>query len=209
MAIALTILAVLLTLILVLLVLPIRIYLDYKKDETKNEASLILGYAFLKFDILNREKKPKAEKEKKEPEEAEEPEEKQSDSFEEKRDKVSRYIKIFEETKDDVAKVLDYTASRAVVIEKIYTDIEFGFSDAMHTGIFTGVLNGFVYGVLGFIHHHSNLRDMKVNIQPNFESPCFKVDAGCIVRLKNVHIIIVAINLLKILRKIRKIERSK
>jgi len=204
MTVALTILAVLLALIIVLLILPIRILLDYKKDENKNEVSLVLRYAFLKFNIFDNEKKKKPKEEK-----TEEPKEKKPDSFEEKRDKISRYITIFEETKDDVAKVLDYTASRAVVIEKIYTDIEFGFEDAMHTGIFTGVLNGFVYGVLGFIHHHSNLRDMKVNIQPNFDSPCFSVEAGCIVRLKNVHIIIVAINLLKILRKIRKIERSK
>lgn len=203
MTVVLTILAVILALILILLVLPIRIVLDYKKDESQNKASLVIRYGFLKFDILGDGKKPKKEKPKKQKEE------KEPESFEEKRDKISKYIKIFEETKDDAAKILDYATSRAVVFEKIYTDIEFGFTDAMHTGIFTGVLNGFVYGVLGFIHNHSNLRDMRVNIQPVFDKPCFKVSAGCIVRLKNVHIIIVAVNLLKILKKIKNIERSK
>ena len=198
MTVALTILAVILALILILLILPIRIFLDYKKDENSNETDLVLRYGFLKFRLYGDDKKKKEEKKEKEP-----------TSFEEKRDKVSKYIKIFEETKDDVAEILEYATSRAVVIENIYTEIEFGFSDAMHTGIFTGVLNGFVYGVLGFIHHHANLRDMRVNIQPIFDNPCFKIKAGCIVRLKNVHIIIVAINLLKILRKIRKQERSK
>lgn len=200
MTVALTILAVILALILILLILPIRIFLDYKKDENSNETDLVLRYGFLKFRLYGDDKKKKDKPEKKE---------KEPTSFEEKRDKVSKYIKIFEEIKDDVAEILEYATSRAVVIEKIYTEIEFGFSDAMHTGIFTGVLNGFVYGVLGFIHHHANLRDMRVNIQPIFDNPCFKIKAGCIVRLKNVHIIIVAINLLKILRKIRKQERSK
>lgn len=199
MAVVLTILAIILVLILVLLALPIRIFLDYKKDENLNETSFILGYGPLKFKLFGDKKKE---------DKPQNDEEKEPSSFEEKRNKVSEYIKIFEETKDDAAKILDYAASRAVVIERIKTDIEFGFPDAMYTGIFTGVLNGFVYGVLGFIHHHSNLRDMKVNIQPNFELPCFKIDAGCIVRLKNVHIIIVAIKLLKILKKIKNTERS-
>lgn len=203
MAVVLTILAVILAIVLILLILPIRIFLDYKKDENTNETSLVLGYGFLKFRLFGDEKKPKKDKSKKEKKK------KQPTSFDEKREKVSKYIKIFEEIKDDVAEILDYFTSRAVVIEKIYNEIEFGFEDAMHTGIFTGVLNGFVYGVLGFIHNHSNLRDMKVNIQPVFNNPCFKIKAECIVRLKNVHIIIVAINLLKILRKIRKQERSK
>lgn len=201
MTVALIILAVILALILILLILPIRIFLDYKKDEISNETDLVLRYGFLKFRLFGDEKKPKKDKPEKK--------EKEPTSFEEKREKVSKYIKIFEEIKDDVAEILEYATSRAVVIENIYTEIEFGFSDAMHTGIFTGVLNGFVYGVLGFVHHHANLRDMRVNIQPIFNNPCFKIKAGCIVRLKNVHIIIVAINLLKILRKIRKQERSK
>ena len=202
MAVVLTVLAVILALVLILLILPIRIFLDYKKDENENETSLVLGYGFLKFKLYGDDKKKKDKPKKKK-------KEKQPTSFDEKRKKVSGYIKIFEAIKDDVAEVLDYFTSRAVVIEKIHTGIEFGFEDAMHTGIFTGVLNGFVYGVLGFVHHHANLRDMRVNIQPVFNNPCFKIQAGCIVRLKNVHIIIVAINLLKILRKIRKQERSK
>lgn len=200
MKIALIVLVSIFALIFVLLLLPIRLLVDYKKDEETNETSMILQYAFFKFRLFGDEKKPKQDKPK---------EEKKPLSFEEKRDKVSVYIEVFEKTKDDIREVLEYASSRAVLIEKIYTDIEFGFSDAMHTGIFTGVLNGFVYGVLGFIHQHSRLLDMKVNIQPNFENSCFKISTGCILRLKNVHIIIVAINLLKILRKIRKTERSK
>lgn len=200
MKIALIILASIIALIFVLLMLPIRLLVDYKKDEVTNETSFVIRYMFWNFKLFGNKNKEKPKDTQKE--------EKKPLSFEEKRDKVSKYIKIFEDTKDEIAQILDYSAKRAIVFEKIYTDIEFGFEDAMHTGIFTGVLNGFVYGVLGFIHQHSKLLDMRVNIQPIFDNPCFKIKAGCILRLKNVHIIIVAINILKILRKIRKTERS-
>lgn len=200
MKIALIILVSIIALIFVLLMLPIRLLIDYKKDEVTNETSFVIRYMFWNFKLFGNKDKKKLKDTPKE--------EKQPLSFEEKRDKVSKYIKIFEDTKDEVAQILDYSAQRAIVFEKIYTDIEFGFEDAMHTGIFTGVLNGFVYGVLGFVHQHSKLLDMRVNIQPIFDNPCFKIKAGCILRLKNVHIIIVAINILKILRKIRKTERS-
>lgn len=202
MKIALIILAGIIALIFVLLLLPIRLLVDYKKDEVTSEKSFVIRYLFWNFKLFgdkNKEKKKPQEKPK---------EEKKPISFNEKRDKVSKYIKIFEDTKDEIGQILDYASEKALVFEKIYTDIEFGFEDAMHTGIFTGVLNGFVYGVLGFVHQHSKLMDMRVNIQPVFDNPCFKVQAGCILRLKNVHIIIVAINILKILRKIRKTERS-
>jgi len=200
MKIALIILISIIALIFVLLMLPIRLLVDYKKDEMTNETSLFIKYLFWKFKLFGNKNKEKPKEKPKE--------EKKPLSFSEKRDKVSKYIKIFEDIKDEVAQILDYAAERAIVFENIYTDIEFGFEDAMHTGIFTGVLNGFVYGVLGFIHQHSRLLDMRVNIQPVFDNPCFKIKAGCILRLKNVHIIIVAINILKILRKIRKTERS-
>ncbi|MBR5808740.1 MAG: DUF2953 domain-containing protein [Clostridia bacterium] len=202
MKIALIILISFIALIFVLLLLPVRLLVDYKKDDVTNETSFVIRYLFWNFKLFknkNKEKKKPKEKPK---------EEKKPVSFSEKRDKVSKYIKIFEDIKDEIGQILDYAAQKAVVFEKIYTDIEFGFEDAMHTGIFTGVLNGFVYGVLGFIHQHSRLLDMRVNIQPVFDNPSFKVQAGCILRLKNVHIIIVAINILKILRKIRKTERS-
>lgn len=202
MKIALIILLCIIALIFVLLMIPVRLLVDYKKDEVTSEKSLVIRYLFWNFKLFgdkNKEKKKPKEKPK---------EEKKPLSFAEKRDKVSKYIKTFEDIKDEVGQVLDYASERALVFEKVYTDIEFGFEDAMHTGIFTGVLNGLVYGVLGFIHQHSRLLDMRVNIQPTFDNPCFKVKAGCILRLKNVHIIIVAINILKILRKLRKTERS-
>ena len=81
---------------------------------------------------------------------------------------------------------------------------EFGFEDAMQTGIFTGVYNGFVYSVVGVIHHNSKIRDMDIKLQPVFGKICFYNRFSCILHIKTVHIIVIAFSVLKILRKVKK-----
>ncbi len=193
--------AILLVLLLALLFIPIRLEIDYKKDAVTNKVNFDLKYICFKFRLFedkDKNKKPKKEKEDKGKKE------KEPFSFESAKAKIEGYIKTFESVKDDAGKILDYTASRAAVFDNIEVETEFGFEDAMHTGIFTGILNGFVYSVLGLIHHRSNLKKMNVNIQPVFGNVCFNLHIRCILHLKNVHIIVVAVNVLRLLRKIKK-----
>lgn len=200
----LVILAILVAAVALLLFIPIRFEVDYKRDALENKVTATLKYAGLKLRLFdNTEKKDKPEKrtEKK-------PKEKEPFSFEREKKKIEKYVKVFESIKADIIKTLQYMARRAVVVDNIEVESEFGFSDAMHTGIFTGILNGFVYSVLGVIHHHSTLRQMNVNLQPVFEKTCFDVRIRCILHLKTVHTIVVAVNVLKILRKIKKAEGS-
>ncbi len=203
MKIILIIFAILLAVMLVLLLIPIRLELDYKKDAVTNKVTLDLKYMFFKFRLFkdkDKNKKPKKEKPQKE---------KEPFSFDREKKKLEGYIKTFESIKDDAEKILDYVASRAAVFENVEVEAEFGFEDAMHTGIFTGILNGFVYSVLGIIHHKSNLKRMNVNIQPIFGDICFNLHLRCILHLKNVHIIIVTVNVLRLLRKIKNKEGRK
>jgi len=180
----------------VILLAPVRLYITYSKEENKTVAAVDVKYMFVKFRVYpdGSSKKTKEKPEKKEI------------SFDEKKIKLEQYIRIFEGIKHDVVKIIDYATKKAMIIEKIGVNVEFGFEDAMHTGIFTGILNGFVYSVLGTVHHHATLKDMEVNIQPIFGNPCFKTHLNCILRLKNVHIIVVAINVLKLLRNMKKIR---
>lgn len=206
MKIGLIILAIFVILILILLFSPIRLKFNFYRDGVKNEVKLILGYLGFRivlFDSTQRkEKKKKPKKEKPE-------KEKEPFSFEKEKARLQRYINIFENIKADIDDILRYTGGKALIFENTKIHLEFGFPDAMHTGIFTGLVNGFVYSLLGVIHHKSTLEKMDVNIQPLFDKTCFNVDAGCILRSKNAHIIIIAFNVLKILKKIRKTERSK
>lgn len=194
------ILAVFLIVIAILLYAPIRLKLSFFRDGVTNEIKLVLSYLWLKVVLFDstekKEKKPKKDKPEKEP-----------FSYEKEKARLEKYIGIFEEIKEDIGRILEYTGGRALVFENVKVHTEFGFPDAMHTGIFTGVMNGFVYSVLGLIHHKSRLLDMDVQIQPVFDRICFFTDCQCIVKSKNAHIIIIALNVLRILRKIRKFER--
>ena len=185
-----------LLIISVILLFPVRVYIAYHKDENETVSTVDVKYMFIKFRVYpdGKQKKPKEKPEKK------------KISFEEKKTKLNQYMRIFEGIKADVIKIIDYATSKAMIVEKIGVDIDFGFEDAMHTGMFTGLLNGFVYGILGIIHHRATLKEMKVNIQPIFGSPCFKTHIDCILRLKNVHIIVVAVNVLKLLRKMKRVK---
>lgn len=185
-----------LLIISVLLLFPIRLCVSYTKDEDSSISTADIKYMFFKFRVYPNGK-PKKEKQKQKSE-------KKKVSFEEKKTLLGQYIEIFNAIKNDIIKILDYASSKALVIEKIGVNIDFGFEDAMNTGIFTGLLNGFVYNVLGVIHHRARLEEMNVNIQPVFGNPCFKTHIECIFRLKNVHIIVVAVNVLKLLRKMKK-----
>ncbi len=188
--------------LMLLLFIPVRIVFIFDADGIKNKTDAILKYGFIKIRLY-----PKKNKQTDKTEEADKTEENKPDkpfSYENKSADIKRYIKIFEIVKPDAAKILKRLANRAMIFEMIEVKSEFGFENAMHTGIFTGIYNGFVYSVLGFIHHNSNLRKMEVELQPVFEKTCFTVHLTCILRLKPVHIIIIAVSVLKLLRKIKK-----
>ena len=199
MQIFLIIIAAILILLAILLLIPVKLEIVYENKEAHN-AAVTLKYGLITYKIYPNEKKPKKDKE----QEKEEKTDNESFSFEKKKEELERYIKIFNIIKGDVQKILSYMAKRAVVFDKIEIKSEFGFDDAMKTGIFTGLYNGFVYSVLGVIHHNSKLRDMQVNLNPDFEKKCFNNRFCCILHIKTAHIMIIAFNVLKIYRKIKK-----
>jgi len=176
-----------------ILLFPIRLCIAYNKDETKGTATMNVRYMFFNIRVYP-SKKPKKQDKPKEP-----------FSYEKKKTEIEKYIRIFDAIKADIIKIIDYATSKAMIVEKIGINIDFGFDDAMHTGIFTGIINGFVYNILGVIHHLSVLEEMDVNIQPVFGKKCYKIQSQCIIRIKNVHIIVVAINVLKLMRKMKKV----
>lgn len=196
---ALIIIAAVFAVLMLPLFIPIRITFVFDADGINNKANAILKYGFIKIRLYPKNNKPKKDKQKKDKDKPD-----KSFSYENKSAEIKRYINIFEIIKPDAAEILKRLANRAMVFEVIEVKSEFGFENAMHTGIFTGVYNGFVYSVLGFIHHNSNLRKMEVELQPVFGKTCFTTHLACILRLKPVHIIIVAVNVLKLLRKIKK-----
>lgn len=202
MQIFLIIIAVLVLAIAVCLFISVRLSATYEKYDTSN-AEVILKYGFITYKLYPK-KKEKSKKEEKE----EDKQEKEPLSFEQKKQEIEKYIRIFNNIKGDVSRVLTYMTKRAVVFDNIEIKSEFGFEDAMQTGIFTGIYNGFVYSILGVIHNNSKLKKMDVNLSPNFDKKCFYNRFCCILHIKTVHIMIIAFKVLKIYRKIKKEGRK-
>ncbi|MCR4718289.1 MAG: DUF2953 domain-containing protein [Firmicutes bacterium] len=201
MQIWLIILAVFLTILILLLIIPIELKVIYDSQEIEEKASVLIKYAFIKYRIYPKQKNIK--KTTQADVDAEEEKEKEPFSFEKKKEELEKYIHIFKLVKRDVIRILSYASKHAVVFDRIEIKSEFGFDDAMHTGIFTGIYNGFVYSIIGVIHHNSNLKEMEVNLQPVFGKKCFNNHFSCILHIKTVHIIIVAYNVLRLYRKIK------
>lgn len=177
----------------VLLLISLKITVSSQGDKTNREFSVILKYGFVKIKLYPKGKN-KPPKEKKEPKRL---------SFDEEKANLEKCIRVFDAVKTDIEELLTYLSKKAVSFENVEVNSEFGFENAMHTGIFTGLYNGFVYSVLGLIHHKSNLKKMNVCLNPEFNKVCFTWNFLCIVKLKPVHIIIAAVNVLKIYRKIK------
>jgi len=213
---------IILAVIAILLLIPVRFEIVYNKDELQNDASVVLKYAFIKYSIYPEKPKKSKKKHKTEADEkskevdekSEKPEntekkeikyKKEHFSFEEKKAELEGFLKLFKELKHEIVKILSYTLKHAIVIDNITFHSEFGFDDAMQTGIFTGIYNGAVYSVIGVIHHNAHLRAMDIKLQPNFEKKCFGYRFSCIARTKTVHIIIITFKVLILLRKIKKL----
>ncbi|MBR4723305.1 MAG: DUF2953 domain-containing protein [Clostridia bacterium] len=204
MQISLIILSVFLAILILLLAVPIKLTVIYDSREIEQKASVLVKYGFIKHKIYPK-KQPKKEDI---TEEAGEKTEKEPFSFEKKKAELEKYIRIFNLVKKDVVKLLSYASKHAVIFDSIEVKSEFGFEDAMHTGIFTGLYNGFVYSIMGVIHHNSHLKEMEVNLQPVFGKKCFNNHFSCILHIKTAHIIVVAFNVLRLLRKIKKEGRK-
>lgn len=197
--------ALFLIIITLILYIPLRLEIIYDSEPGKNQAKI--KYMFFTFYLYPKKSKKNHTKDKDKNEEKNKKDErknKEEISFDKEKKRIENYITVFNKIKGDTVKILRYAAQRAVVFEKIGVKIHFGFDDAMHTGIFTGILNGFVYSVLAVIHQNSTLKDMDVAILPNFEETCFDSHCECILHIRNVHIIIIAFNVLKIYKKIQK-----
>ena len=191
---------ILILILAILFTIPIKITAEFEKDENAHKTRIFIKYGIFKIDKF---KKRKTKKEKpKEPK-------KKPLTFKEKKEKIEKYARIFESIKDDIAAILKRTTEKGLVFEQVTLKSDFGFDDAMNTGIFTGIYNAFVYSILGVIHHNSTLKNMEISLSPVFEKPCFNIKAGCILRIKTVHIIFVVIKVLKIIIKIKKIEGRK
>lgn len=199
--------AALLIIIAIILVLAILLFvpsvLEYSFMWNENEKKTVIVFRYLFIKIVLMPKSQKAKKSKK----AEKTKEKKDYKLDDVKNSVKKYYKIIKTVKGDIFKVLSYAKDRLIILKKIDISLKFDFEAPMKTGIHTGTINGAVYNILGILDNFIGIRNFKVDIVPLFENrDYFDIDISGIVKIKNVHIMVILIKLIKVYYKVKKIK---
>lgn len=182
----------------VLLMIPLYVNIQYVFDAKNSRARIYLKYLFFTIELVPSKKKDKPDKKKKKESKIDEPENKKFtfDMFKSYMDKIYAI-------REDIFDVLSILFNKAVYIKDLSIYSEFGFEDPMTTGIVTGAANTVVYNMLSVIERHANLEQRTVSLIPDFDNPHFLVRIKSIIKIKNVHIIVIVLKLLGIFFKIK------
>lgn len=174
----------------ILLFLPLRLILTFHKKSEGADFKVILKVGFYKTILYPSEKKPKEKKPEK-PEKPSVPE------------RINSGVELYKLIWDDAKEILLYTAKNALKFEDLTFHIDYGTGDAASTGILYGVISGIVYGIWGVIANNTILKSYDIDIRPDYYNALLSLDGKCIVKLRNVHIIIIAIKVIKLIRKMK------
>ncbi len=104
--------------------------------------------------------------------------------------KIKRYIDLFSET---FRYILD-----KISISSLSCFSKIGLGDAALTGIAYGTAWIIVGTLLNIILNQKNVKEMSINIYPDFNENIFEFDFFCIIKLKIVHIIIAGLKGIKV-----------
>ncbi|WP_416197940.1 MAG: DUF2953 domain-containing protein [Sporanaerobacter sp.] len=175
---------ILLFILIILLFMPIHIHISIKWNGKFNiKISLVILFGLIKYKFDTAKIKSQYEG-------------KFSEKYKEHKDK-----KIF----DMIKKIKKYYSNnkkwincflRKAKIKKIYWLTSFGLGDAALTGISTGILWSVKNWVLGIITNNKKVKEIYVNIFPNFNSDNIESQFSCIISWNFVYIIIVSLYLL-------------
>ena len=83
---------------------------------------------------------------------------------------------------------------KAVYAKDINLHIDFGFGDAMTTGILTGVLWTGIYNVISFVSSVITIAEPNINVIPNYNQDKCSVRLECIITSRLVNLIAVAVS---------------
>lgn len=182
----------------VLLMIPLYVNIQYVFDTENSHARIYLKYMFFIIELVPSKKKDKIDKKKKKEPKTDKPENKKF-TF----DTFKGYMGKVYSIREDIFDVLSILFNKAVYVKELSIYSEFGFDDPMTTGLVTGAANTVVYNMLSVIERHANLERKTVSLIPDFDNPHFLVRVKSIIKIKNVHIIVIVLKLLRIFFKIK------
>lgn len=189
-----SVLVILLAVVLVLLLIPVKASIHFTKNSETLKSQYVVTVAGIK--ILTSEKRQNKTYKHQET--------KQTLTSSKRKIKIKDIIGIYNNNTDDIMGILSYASENALRFENIEIELSFGTGNAAATGISYGIISGIIYSMLGVIDTKCDIVHHKIDIIPDFNESVFKTECKCIVKLKNVHIIVIAVKLLLLMLKIRK-----
>lgn len=184
------ILAAVVLLLCVFLFTSVFVEICCEKNELAGNFEIFIKYLFIKKKIIPAQKKSNEKK-------------KDNNDFVFYKEKLSEISQSLKKIKKELGKFLDFCAKKLVEIKILDFEFVFGLDDPMYTGIVNGAVYGIVYNILGFVNHHASIEETKIDIVPDFERECRSLKLKCILRLRNAHIIIILIKLAVIYLKLK------
>lgn len=181
----------------VLISIPLYFEIRYIYDDKAGRYQVFFKYLFFKVMLLPKDEKKKNASKSENIKEKDETSKKQFsyEDFKRYHDGIKLYW-------DDICDILYILFKKSVHTKKLSLYAYFGFDDPMLTGIATGAANALVYNLLSVIERYSNLYDKEIHLNPDFDKPVFYINTHCIIKIKSVHIIVIAVKILKLFFKI-------
>ena len=177
---AIIIILLIIALVILLSIIPIRIklYAKYENSEFINAFKIKYGFITVK----KRKEKSKNKDIKK------------GDKSEKKKKQspktVIKFIKEnIKEIKRLITDVLGYTAKKAVKIEKFSLTAVSGTDDAMETALIYGTASAFLYNTVGVLEKQVKVKNIMIDYQPDFTEEKIFIDFTCIIKTKIKNII--------------------
>jgi|GEM_PF-3549359 len=205
-------------LIVILLYIPMPFDLEYRLDTKEDIKKLKFKIARITIVSDKKSKKKNNKKdvknEKKDIEQAIPAEPKQkaqkSDATEKKNgfsafmQTISRVKSIMKELKPDIDRMLNYLKKK-INCRLLRIHLEAGFDDAAKTGIAGGAMYGTVYGAAAMVYNTVGVKDMDIQVRPNFTQEGVHLYIRSIFTISLAHIIRVLFMVLKMYRKAKKL----
>lgn len=181
-----------LAVVIVLFSIHINVGLSFSYNEKGNSGEIEIKYLFFKIKVFPKSKPEKEKEQAKTPEEKEE---------KKKKTDIIKYFEIFTEIFDDLKNglfsILNYIIEHLITIKKLNISAIYGTGDAMYTGILTGMVNGFVYNVIGLLSSRIKLCDYNVNLKENFSEKELSAGVFCILSTNVWHILVLGAIIIK------------
>lgn len=202
MKLAVIIISAVLLIFAVLLFIPTYLCFEFKKDEKEKKTFFAIRYLFFCVRLIPKKKTQNKKKKKKENDEKKR--EKRASDTGTVREKFERAVATYRSVEDDLAGIILYAKRRAVTVREISFFMDIGLEEAMHTGLVTGGLYGVIYNVIALLDYHLSVEKCDVGITPDFKKKRMDISAKCILKVKNVHIMIIIFKVLKLYFKIKR-----